>query len=95
MSSIFPRVTLKRCEKLPITQKNLTTSVRKNCGEKPHLCSSLKVPYGTLGIKVPLVLSRGFPGGSDGKASAYNAGETQVQSLGQEDSPGEGNGNPL
>ena len=29
-----------------------------------------------------------FPGGSDGKASAYNAGaqETQVGSLGQEDS---------
>ena len=27
----------------------------------------------------------GFPGGSDNKASAYNSGETWVQSLGQED----------
>ena len=26
-----------------------------------------------------------FPGGSDGKASAYNAGETWVRFLGQED----------
>ena len=26
-----------------------------------------------------------FPGGSDGKASAYNAGETQLRSLGRED----------
>ena len=33
----------------------------------------------------------GFPGGSDGKESACNA-EIQVQPLGQEDSPGEGNG---
>ena len=35
-----------------------------------------------------------IPGGSDGKESAYNA-ETWVWSLGWEDSPGEGNGNPL
>ena len=34
--------------------------------------------------------NRDFPGGSDGKASAYNV-ETWVRSLGQED----GNGNPL
>ena len=35
-----------------------------------------------------------FPGGSDGKASAYNAGD--VSSIrGLERSPGEGNGNPL
>ena len=27
----------------------------------------------------------GFPGGSDGKASAHNVGETQVQSLDWED----------
>ena len=36
----------------------------------------------------------GFPGGSAGKESAWNA-ETWVQSLGWEDSPGEGNGYPL
>ena len=35
-----------------------------------------------------------FPGGSDGKASAYNAGNPgSIPGLGG--SPGEGNGNPL
>ena len=39
----------------------------------------------------------GFPGGSVGKESACNAGdtETQVRSLGQEDPLEEGTGNPL
>ena len=37
---------------------------------------------------------RGFPGGSDGKASAYNAGDPgSILGLGR--SSGEGNGNPL
>ena len=36
----------------------------------------------------------GFPGGSDGKASASNAGDPGlIPALGR--SPGEGNGNPL
>ena len=36
----------------------------------------------------------GFPGGSDGKASARNAGDLGlIPGLGR--SPGEGNGNPL
>ena len=36
----------------------------------------------------------GFPGGSDDKESAYNAGDTGlILDLGR--SPGEGNGNPL
>ena len=35
-----------------------------------------------------------FPGGSDRKASAYNAGDPgSIPGLGR--SPGEGNGNPL
>ena len=35
-----------------------------------------------------------FPGGSDGKVSAYNAGDPDlIPGLGR--SPGEGNGNPL
>ena len=35
-----------------------------------------------------------FPGGSDGKASAYNAGDLgSIPGLGR--SPGKGNGNPL
>ena len=35
-----------------------------------------------------------FPGGSDGKASAYNAGDLGLTS-GSRRSPGEGNGHPL
>ena len=35
-----------------------------------------------------------FPGGSDGKASVYNAGDPG-SIPGLERSPGEGNGNPL
>ena len=39
-------------------------------------------------------LSWDFPGGSDGKASAYNAGDLgSIPGSGR--SPGEGNGNPL
>ena len=39
-------------------------------------------------------MSLDFPGGSDGKASAYNAGDPgSVPGLGR--SPSEGNGNPL
>ena len=46
-----------------------------------------------------MVLSRrrhgsGFPGGSDGKESAYNAGD-RGSILGWGRSPGEGNSNPL
>ena len=40
------------------------------------------------------VIQADFPGGSDGKASAYNAGEPgSIPGSGR--SPGEGNGNPL
>ena len=46
-------------------------------------------PYG---INSTIVL--GFPGGSDGKASAYNAGDLDsIPGLGR--CPGEGNSNPL
>ena len=38
--------------------------------------------------------SSGFPGGSDGKESAYNAGDLgSIPGSGR--SPGEGNGNPI
>ena len=41
-----------------------------------------------------LVERQDFPGGSDSKASAYNAGDPgSILGLGR--SPGEGNGNPL
>ena len=40
------------------------------------------------------IININFPGGSDGKASAYNAGNPgSIPGLGR--SPGEGNGNPL
>ena len=40
------------------------------------------------------MMNKGFPGGSDSKASAYNAGD--LDSIpGSGRSPGEGNGNPL
>ena len=46
-----------------------------------------------LGIKLPKE-GKDFPGGSDGKASAYNPGDPgSVPELGR--SPGEGFGNPL
>ena len=39
-------------------------------------------------------INEGFPGSSDGKASAYNAGDPgSIPGSGR--SPGEGNGNPL
>ena len=42
----------------------------------------------------PTLITSDFPGGSDGKASAYNAGN--LGSIpGLEKSPGEGNSNPL
>ena len=46
--------------------------------------------------KIPLLfpLIRDFPGGSDGKESAFNVGDTGlISGLGR--SPGEGNGYPL
>ena len=54
----------------------------------------------TLGGNISLTISVrsnsliGFPGGSDGKASAYNVGDLgSTPGLGR--SSGEGNGNPL
>ena len=45
-------------------------------------------------INTQLPIERGFPGGSEDKASACNAGDLgSVPGLGR--SPGEGNGNPL
>ena len=48
-----------------------------------------KAPFSPLSPK-----KGGFPGGSDGKASAYNAGDLgSIPGLGRSD--GDGNGNPL
>ena len=45
-------------------------------------------------IDLCLIFIPDFPGGSDGKASAYNAGDPG-SIPGSGTSPGEGNGNPL
>ena len=51
-----------------------------------HMAETLSVVYTDLPMD--------FPGGSDGKASAYNAGDLgSIPGLGR--SPGEGNGNPF
>ena len=57
-----------------------------------------KDSQGTQSVKIyferPFQDSVDFPGGSDGKASIYNAGDPGlIPGLGR--SPGEGNGNPL
>ena len=45
-------------------------------------------------FEVVLYIQEGFPGGSDGKESACNAGDTgSIPGSGR--SPGEGHGNPL
>ena len=45
-------------------------------------------------VKCSIFFFLDFPGGSDGKASAYNAGDLgSIPGLGR--SPGKGNGNPL
>ena len=61
----------------------------------PLFCPSLSIKNWTS-IHEPRIghLSINFPGGSDGKASAYNAGDPgSIPGLGR--SSGEGNGNPL
>ena len=49
---------------------------------------------GTVWEGIFIYLFFDFPGGSDGKASVYNAGDLGlIPGIGR--SPGEGNGNPL
>ena len=47
-----------------------------------------------MGLGTEFNCQWGFPGGSDGKESACNAGDPGLI-LGLGNSPGEGNGNPL
>ena len=54
--------------------------------------SNTFILFNRMQVQAPHALC--FPGGSDGKASAYNVGDPDlVPGLGR--SPGEGNGNPL
>ena len=48
----------------------------------------------TVSELITVLKSESFPGGSDGKESACNVGDTG-SIRGSERSPGEGNGNPL
>ena len=54
---------------------------------KTWICHSSSTVY------IALTFYLGFPGGSDSKESACNAGNTGSIAVGR--SPGEGNGNPL
>ena len=79
----------------------------KSENEAAHSCSTLSDPmdcsppgssvYGIFQARVlewGAIAILGFPGGSDGKESVYNAGDPgSISGLGR--SPGEGNGSPL
>ena len=58
-----------------------------------YLCN-FSIDVKSIPLKNVLNLLRDFPGGSDGKASAYNAGDPGLIP-GSGKSSGEGNGNPL
>ena len=56
--------------------------------------SQLKIKHESLCLLAQVTPHKGFPGGSDGKESAYNAGDLgSIPGSGR--SPGEGNGKPL
>ena len=60
----------------------------------PPLPPSALLPLLLLFLKYFFIWLLDFPGGSDGKASAYNVGDPgSIPESGR--SPGEGNGNPL
>ena len=70
------------------------------CGEAGHEWEDTETVESEVRQKCPTdrsfgcCLSRGFPGGSGSKASAYNAGDSgSIPGLGR--SAGEGNSNPL
>ena len=75
-------------EKQPLPETLVTSKEKKR-----------DILYLLLSVRPPIfpwcsLISQSFPGGSDGKASAYNAGDPGlIPVLGR--FPGEGNGNPL
>ena len=61
---------------------------------QPCCCCIAPVPERLLRLSAPISPYQGFPGGSEVKVSASNAGDLgSIPGLGR--SPGEGNGNPL
>ena len=62
--------------------------------ELKSLLMTVKEESEKVCLKLKIKETMGFPGGSDGKASVYNAGDPDsIPGLGR--APGEGNGNPL
>ena len=57
-------------------------------------CQSLLHLFGLIGFYLAPLSALGFPGGSDGKASACNVGDLGLIPR-SGTSPGGGNGNPL
>ena len=76
-----------------------TISLTQDRFYEPSECvtgSSIRVMFINLSLNLVLVrlYMKDFPGGSDGKASAYNAGDPgSIPGSGR--SSGEGNGSPL
>ena len=74
------------------------------CGEQPHLCDHTLLCHwphglstnlsGMLPLKKKKIKLLDFPGSSDGKESACNAGDPTL-TPGSGRYPGEGNGNPF
>ena len=72
----------------------LSLSLCSSLKGKPSLKPPSRLLYLNLWSKLHHTSFPDFPGGSDGKPSAYNAGDPgSIPGLGR--APGEGNGNPL
>ena len=73
----------------------LLSSLSNSCvGILTHSTSEMWHYLEITSLQMSFIKVRYFPGGSDGKASAYNEGDPGlIPGLGR--SPGEGNGNPL
>ena len=82
----FPKTLLSQCH-LSAQKTFRDFTIERN---KPNSLTQNSTSF----LLSPINLCKSFPGGSDGKASACNAGDPgSIPGLGQ--SPGEGKGNPL
>ena len=91
--TIIQRLLLWNCRK---RQESIFASLRRPSGlPTESTLVSLQETEGPSWWRISLQSREtDFPGGSDGRASVYNAGDPGL-SLGLERSPGEENGNPL
>ena len=97
-TKLICRVSLKLHWSFPrICYRKIQTNLLGKPREFHHSCvilSKLSILFPPHYALLLAYILLGFPGGSDGKESPAIQ-ETWVQTLGQEDSPGEGNGYPL